>query len=83
MVVRRAPVDENAPIDLTHKVLPVDPDVRAKHVWSEPPAGQGSRTQRICKKCGQRMTVVGRDSMCGGRHSVAVAETQHDYDPFD
>ena len=82
MVVRRGPVDPDAPIDLTHKKLPVDQDTRDKHIWSSPPPGQGGRTQRVCKKCGQRLTIVGKDSLCPGKHSSAMAETIHDYDPF-
>lgn len=83
MVVRRGPIAPDAPIDLTHKVLPVDADVKAKHVWGPAPAGQGGKSQRICRKCGQRQSVVGKDSTCPDRHSGAMAETQYDYDPFE
>jgi hypothetical protein len=84
MVVKRDPrdADPNAPVDLTHKVLPVDQDVRAKHSWRAPPPGQGGRRQRICAKCGQRLSVVGAESMCPGRQQPGLTETIHDYDPF-
>jgi hypothetical protein len=72
----------DGPIDLTHKVLPVSAETRDRHVWAAPPPGQGGSTQRICRACGQRVTVVGADSLCPGRHSEAVAETTLDYDPF-
>ena len=69
-------------IDLTHKVIAPDQDTRDHHIWAAPPPGQGGRTQRVCRKCGQRMTVTGKDSLCPGKHSSAVAETRQDYDPF-
>ena len=83
MVVKRLPPEQGEVVDLTHKVTPVGDDVKAKHVWREPPPGAGRRSSRICSKCGQREAVVGRDGFCPGQHSVAVTETTHDYDPFE
>ena len=81
MVVKRTGAEPV--VDLTHKVMPINQDTRDVHDWGgAPPPGQGGRTQRLCLKCGQRMSVVGKDSPCPGRHSEAVSETIHDYDPF-
>lgn len=66
--------------DEGHKVLPVE-GRGAGHAWQPAPPGQGSR-QQTCKRCGQRLTVVGRNSACPGRHPHAVSETISDYDPF-
>lgn len=54
-----------------------------KHVWGPPPPGQGGRAEMVCRSCGARRSVVGADSECLGRHSTAVSETIHDYDPLD
>lgn len=70
-------------IDLTHKITPILDDAEGRaHRWGAAPPGQGGSTQRTCRVCGQRLTVVGRDSACPGRHSEAVTETMHDYDPY-
>jgi hypothetical protein len=58
-------------------------DTAARHVWNAPPPGQGGRTQRVCSKCGQRMTVVGADSECRGLQPLhETRQTLHHYDPF-
>lgn len=53
------------------------------HDWGPPPPGQGGRAEKICRKCGSRRSVVGADSQCLGKASVAVAENVSDYDPFE
>ena len=70
----------DTPIDLTHKQLPVsDEDEGRRHRWADAPPGAGRG--QTCRVCGQRRAVVG-DLPCPGRHSGAVTETLHDYDPF-
>lgn len=53
------------------------------HKFDRPPPGQASRFDAICVVCGGRRSVIGPDSECRGKEAVAVAETRHDYDPYD
>jgi len=67
-------------IDLTNTASPSE--AAPEHVWGPMPPGQGRSTDRVCAKCGCRMSVVGATSSCYSMHRDAVAETLHTYDPF-
>ena len=53
------------------------------HKFDKPPAAQAARGDLICIHCGARRSVVGPDSECTGRHSDAITEVIHDYNPID
>lgn len=57
--------------------------VKKPHQWGAPPPGQGGRREQVCTQCGARRTMTPDDSECAGRHPQAVAETVHDYDPWE
>ena len=56
------------------------PYEKRAHLWIAPYPGQGR--DRMCKHCGVRMSVAGKDSECGAVDTDEPQKTVDDYDPF-